>query len=123
MAMSRNLFAHLKAAWQYARFVPIIASVDHEDEWTKEDADAFSYFANSPTGLKLRDRARQLMAISAVNATQASARELAKRCGWASGITAAFSWQDTHLSQADGEQSAPEESELGASDDLAHLAP
>jgi hypothetical protein len=121
--MSRNLLNHLKAAWQYGRYIPIIESVDHEDEWTKEDSIAFSYFANSPTGLKLRDRARQLMALSAVNATQASHYELAKRCGWASGITAAFSWQDTHLSQADGEQSAPEESEQGASDDLAHLAP
>jgi hypothetical protein len=119
----RSFFAHLRAAWQYARCVPIIASVDHEDEWNKDDADAYSYFANSPTGLKLRERARKLMAISAVNATQASQRELAKRCGWASGITAAFSWQDTHLSQADGEQSASEESEQGASDDLAHLAP
>lgn len=121
--MNRNFLSHLKAAWQYARHVPVIASVDHEDEWTKEDAEAFSYFANSPAGLKLRDRARRLMAISAVNATQASQHDLAKRCGWASGITAAFSWQDTHLSQADGEQSAPEESEQGASDDLAHLAP
>jgi hypothetical protein len=121
--MSRNLIAHLRAAWQYARFVPIISSVDHEDEWTKEDADAYSYFSNSTTGLKLRDRARKLMAISAVNATQASQQTIVKRCGWASGITAAFSWQDTHLSQAGGAQSAPEESEQGAPDDLAHLAP
>jgi hypothetical protein len=121
--MSRSFLAHLKAAWQYARYVPLIESVDHEDEWTKEDGEVFTHFANSPTGLKLRDRARRLMAISAVNATQASHNELARRCGWASGITAAFSWQDTHLSQADGEQSAPEESEQGAPDDLAHLAP
>lgn len=119
----RRFFEHLKAAWQYARYVPVIESVDHEDEWTKEDADTFTYFANSPTGLKLRDRARKLMAISAINAVHASRNELAKRCGWACGITAAFSWQDTHLSQADGEQSAPEESEQGVSDDLAHLAP
>jgi hypothetical protein len=118
----RGFIAHLRAAWQYARYIPVISSLDHEDEWTKEDERWYSSICKSPSGQKLRNRARKLMAISAVNATQASQRELARRCGWASGVTAAFSWQDTHLSQADGEQSAPEESEQGASDDLAQLA-
>lgn len=117
-----NFFAHLKAAWNYARFVPILSAVDHEDEWTADDAALYSRFVNSPTGLKLRDRARKLISISAVNATQASQNDLAKRCGWSSGITAAFSWQDSHLPQPKEEGAETEQPEQAA-DGLEHLAP
>lgn len=119
----KNFLAHLKAAWNYARFIPLISSIDHEDEWNVEDAAAFSSWANSPSGLKLRNRARRLISLSAVNATQASQNDLIKRCGWSSGVTAAFSWQDSHLSQAGAQSSKSEASEKDASDYFDTLRP
>lgn len=112
-----DFIRHLRAAWAYACFAPIISAIDHEDEWTKEDSAVFSRFANSPTGLKLRNRARRYMSLSAVTATRAPQHELSIQCGRSSGITAAFSWQDSHLLQVEAQQEEEE------SDPLSFLAP
>ena len=89
-------FLHrLKSAWLYLRYVPVVDAYDHEDYWTKEDADAYTAFMRSPTGLKLANRANNLVTKSAVNATRAAANQTYS-CAWANGVAATFTWLDSH---------------------------
>jgi hypothetical protein len=99
----KDFISHLRAAWNYAHFVPLITSLDHEDEWTVEDAAAYTKFKNSPTGQKLNGQVQRFLSLSAVNATQAPQHELIRRCGWSSGLTAAFTWLDRHMAKPEQE--------------------
>lgn len=116
-------FRHLRAAWIFLRYTPFVPAFDHEDYWTEADSAAYSAFMNSPTGQKLKNRSSNLMTRSAVNATQHT-HNSAYRNGWASGITATFSWLDSHLLSPVGAQ--PDRSEEQGTDvpeSLDHLRP
>lgn len=113
---------HIAAAFRYLRYVPYVEAADHEDFWTPEDSAAYSHFANSPTGQKLRYRARNLINRSAVSATNASAN-IKHRCGWANGIAATFAWLDSHLFSPSSAHDETEPSGVGAPDVFEHLRP
>lgn len=114
---------HLRAAWLFLRYTPYVEAYDHEDFWTQEDSAAYTSFMNSPSGQKLRARMGNLMTRSAVNATQHTHNPV-YRNGWASGITATFSWLDSHLlSPAGAQPGKSEDSEQAASEFLETLRP
>lgn len=93
-----DFLRHLRAAWHYLRYVPYVAAYDHEDYWTDEDANTYNLFLKSSTGQKLSNRCANLIRKSAVNATQDAKTSHTQTygCGLASGITAAFAFQESH---------------------------
>lgn len=108
--------------------VPALSSVHEVSEaepfWTDEDSASYTAFMRSPAGVKLRVLSGDLMTKAAVDATRMQSRAT-YQCDWASGIAATFSWLDSHLllSPAGAQSSTSEESDLGATDPFAHLAP
>lgn len=106
------MIKRLRAAWVYLRYMPLAVEHDQEDFWNESDGRNYLAFMNSVTGQKLRDRSGNLVLQCAVNATQASHKEMAKRCGWASGVAATFAWLDTHLPEDAGKETENEEDDF-----------
>lgn len=117
-----NLLRHLRAAWNYARYMPYNPAAE-AIEWTDEDRAAYSAFMNNtPTGQKLRALAVNSMNQIALNATQAQ-HTLPYQCGFASGVRATFFWQDSFLRLSPAEaDSASEQSDPAAAELLARYA-
>ena len=117
-----NLLRHLRAAWNYARYMPYTELPDGF-EWTDEDRAAYTDFMHStPAGQKLRIMALHRLNQIALNATQAQ-HTLPYQCGFASGVRATFYWQDSllKLSPASAHE-ASEQSETAGTDMLANYA-